>query len=97
MSRFSRLVSGTLATGSVATLIACAGPHVVTTPRPIPVPAATPVPAASIDLTKPPTLGAPPSLTPPRISTRVVWAAVIRFPLTAAVILSLGADLQCAL
>jgi predicted Zn-dependent peptidase len=63
---------GPLAAASVAVSLAsgCSGPRVVTTSPPIPVPTAAPVPAATIDLTKPPTLGAPPTLTPPQISTR---------------------------
>jgi zinc protease len=53
-----------------ATLAACSGPRVVTTPPPAPAPVvATPSPAP-VDLTKPPTLGAPPSLTMPAITTR---------------------------
>lgn len=60
----------TIAAGVVTLLAACSGPHVVTTPPPVPVRTATPAPAVPLDLTKPPTLGAPPSLTPPQISTR---------------------------
>jgi predicted Zn-dependent peptidase len=56
--------------GIVTLLGGCSGPRVVTTPPPVPTPAAAPARAAAIDLTKPPTLGAPPSLTPPQISTR---------------------------
>lgn len=56
--------------GLIAVLSACSGPHVVTTPPPVPARAATPAPTATIDLTKPPTLGAPPSLPQPQISTR---------------------------
>ena len=70
MNRISLPAPRTLAVGLAASLAACSGPHVVTTPPPVPAPAATPAPAARIDLTKPPTLGAPPSLTPPQISTR---------------------------
>ncbi|HKH93028.1 MAG TPA: pitrilysin family protein [Gemmatimonadaceae bacterium] len=55
----------------VATLVACTGPRVVTTPPPVPARATTtPPPVATVDLTKPPALGAPPSLTSPQISTR---------------------------
>ena len=59
-----------IAAAGLATMVACSGPRVVTTPPPVPAPAVTPSPATRIDLTKPPTLGPPPSLRPPQISTR---------------------------
>ena len=59
-----------IAAAGLATMAACSGPRVVTTPPPVPAPAVTPSPATRIDLTKPPTLGPPPSLRPPQISTR---------------------------
>jgi predicted Zn-dependent peptidase len=60
-----------MASACVAALLqGCTGARVVTTPPPVPVATATPAPTATLDLTKPPTLGAPPSLTPPQISTR---------------------------
>ena len=61
---------GVAATVSIAMLVACSGPRVVTTPPPIPAPTTAPAPVAKVDLTKPPLLGPPPSLRPPQISTR---------------------------
>jgi zinc protease len=65
--RRARVATPMVALAAFASLAACSGAPVVTTPPPVP---PMPVAAAPIDLTRPPVLGPPPALRVPPVTTR---------------------------